>query len=277
MIQHPGIPSSERFYTAQGAADARFVWFKKGDHLLAAINQVMGSIRPVAGFVSLKGLKFSVCSYFIPASSPDDQHVAWYSDARAQYSVGIVNATAVIGIKDGAWFAHCHAQWQSESGEMGMGHLNCAECVIDEDCQLELHIFSGAALEVLPDEETGFSLMTLSRRQPEAAFVNAVLLTIRPHQDLRHTVNRVASQFNIESGHLMGVGSLIGAEFNQAPSMHDPLSEVVVLPGAVIENRQLTRLPIACVDSKAAIFQGDLKPGGGPILITAELLLVVAR
>lgn len=246
---------------------------RRQDLLADSIKRDMIENGADTAIVLLDGIFLSSARYLIPGEPKDAQHAAWYSETFSASDIRIEHGTAIVGRKNGEWFLHCHALWHDEKTKQTYaGHLLTDQSILGEAQSIEIMGYEGGAFEATFDPETNFTLFQLTKGEPQTQ-INAAIITIRPHEDLRETIDKITTELNIQSGRLFGIGSIIGAEFHNAPRMQSYLSEILLLPGARIENGRCTALPLACVDDKLAIYRGDLKAGGGPVLVTAELLL----
>lgn len=273
-IRHPGPESSERKYFIRGKVFSENSIFHCGSSLMEMIRSALSNYKDGAAFVSIDGLKIKNGKFVLPAGAKDEKNVAWYSDSFEIGAAEFVHGTVVIGKKDEGWFAHCHAVWRDQAGIERMGHILCDTILISEDFQATLHIFSGGKLEVALDPETNFSLMRTVSLKSDIHHPNAVLVTIKPHEDLRNSIDEICAELKIFNAKLFGIGSLIGAEFLNSPPMLSDLSEILLLPGASVINGKCSNLPISCVTAEKEIFSGNLLSGKGPILITCELLII---
>lgn len=273
-VQHPGPPSLPRYGFIAGYAHHARLALHPGDNLAATISAAMAQNGADTAIVTLDGIVLASACYLIPGEPKDNQHAAWYSDTFSADGIKIEHGTAIVGRKNGAWFTHCHALWQDEKTHKNYaGHLLTDHSIIGTAASIEIIAFKGGAFTANFDPETNFTLFQLAKSNPQTQ-INAAIITVRPHEDLRQTIDKIAAELNIESGRLFGIGSLNGAEFHDAPPMPPYLSEILLLPSARIENGRCTALPLTCVDDKRAIYSGDLKAGCGPVLVTAELMLV---
>ena len=71
---------------------------------------------------------------------------------------------------------------------------------------------------------------------------------------------------------IFGIGSLVGARFEEGRPMECPISEVLVSPGASWDGS--LKLPVRCVDTENELFYGNVLKGEGPVLVTFELMVV---
>ena len=270
-VTHPGAGESARICALPCHVRAITAQLPKGLALLDAVARITEAEGADGACALLDGVFLSEMRFVMPDGPADSAHAAWYSDTHRARNIRLDRATASVGKRDGLWFLHTHAQWQAQTP--GMGHLLNDQCILGADCTATLWLIKGAWLDVSPDAETGFPLFRPRQgrlRDP----VNATLLTIRPHADLRTTLETVCAGAGVENATVLGLGSLIGAGFNDAAPMRSPLSEVLLLPGCEIRKGHCRRLPLACVDPGGRIFKGDLAKNKGPVLVTFELLLI---
>jgi len=272
-LRHPGPPRATRFDALACGVVPDRLHLRAGETLLAGIAREMDRLGACGGVAILDGLAVAAMAYVQPDGPDDALHAAWYSDTRHAAGVRLGAATASVGFRDGAWFLHCHARWDDRGNDRG-GHLLCDQVVLGGDAQLPVWLTRGARLEVVADAETGFSLFRPHPTGAEVAGRRGVMLTLQPHTDIRATVEDVARAHGIDRGAVIGIGSLIGAGFHDAPPMRAPISEVVVLPGARLAGGRLDRLPLAAVDHLGAVHAGDLRAGQGPVCVTCELLIL---
>lgn len=273
-VQHPGPPAALRYCCIPANAHRKHLQLKKGDVITSALAHEMDKNGADSAVILLDGCVLSSAFYFIPAKSKGPEHAAWYSERLSALNIQIDYGTAIVGRKENQWFLHCHAMWHDRQNQQNYaGHLLADESVLGENCIIDIILLTSGTFETAFDPETNFTLFHLIPRQKPTP-KNAALITIRPHEDLRATINVIAAESGIRSGRLFGIGSLVGAAFHDAPSMPPPLSEILLLNGASIKNGQCAALPLACVNENGEIFSGDLKNGSGPVLVTAELILI---
>ena len=263
-IVHPGPPHRARLVVLRGRAEtARWV-LRRGDVLLDALAAPMEASGAGAAVVLLGGVSVAGGDYVMPARAADGAHAAWYSAARPIGPALITAATAMVGRRNGRWFVHCHALWPGAAGPL-MGHLLNETVRIGADAEVQGWLFHGGGFVARQDTETNFALFAA---EGEGGPGQAALLTVRPHEDLRLALAATAAETGLRNAAVFGLGSLIGARFADAPAMVDPISEMLVLPGAEAGHA----LPVAAVDLGGAVHRGELL--AGPICVTGEFLLV---
>ena len=266
-VHHPGPVHVARRVVCRGRAESVRWELPAGLTLLDALAARMAASGAHSAAVVLDGLVVDGGDYVMPARSADAAHAAWYSAARPIGAARLTHATAMIGRKDGAWFAHCHALWPGADGP-SMGHLLNETVRIGAAATVQAWLFRGGTLMARPDPETGFTLFV-----PEGDDVpgNAALVVLRPHEALGAGLQAAAVATGLAGARAIGLGSLIGARFADAPAMTDPISEMLLLPGAQVGEA----LPVAAVDLAGAVHRGLLVDA--PICVTGEFLLIGAQ
>ncbi|MBE9638777.1 DUF296 domain-containing protein [Salipiger mangrovisoli] len=280
-LRHPGPEAADRSTArACDAVPAQFLLTSDLD-LLAALTSEMDRLAAdhaaETAVIDLSGLRLQEVVYVIPAGARDERHAAWYSDTYVSPPAVLECATVTVGRRDGQWFAHCHALWTEPDGTPRMGHLLCDKCLVAENASATGHVLRGALLEVATDPETNFPLFHARDGAELTCATTAALVTVRPHEDLCTALEAVAGELGARDARLIGLGSLIGADFSDAPAMPSPISEVLLAPGAQIAEGRCPALPVICVDPEQDVWRGSLVHGGGPVCVTFELLMLFDR
>ncbi len=269
-ITHPGTPGPIRQHVVPGLVRRVPVRLAAGRILMDAVAEAMDAIGCDSAMLLLDGLPLGPYNYVMPRfGSPDGIRVAWYSDTHSGTATTLDHAVASVGRREGAWFLHCHAVWDADTAAPKSGHLLPDQVTIGEDATVTALAFTGGVFEFTPDEETRFSFFRARPTTPPQDIPNAAIATLAPFEDLRTVMPDLASPYGADDAQLFGLGSIIGADFAEGPSMESLASEVLTLPGA-----SPRRIPLHCVDPDGGMFRGDLLPGAGPVLITFELMLV---
>lgn len=296
-VSHPGSEQPSRFTLAPCTVRSTALKLAGGNNLLDAIAQEIDAEGVAGACVHLDGVPLSDIHYVMPDGPLDRNHAAWYSETYHGQDVRLIHATASVGRRDGGRFLHTHALWAMD--DLCMGHLLNDKCIIAKDCHVEAWVISDAWLETALDPETNFPLFRPARAisgevetgspcesarhfheklnhssRDFAGQLRGALLTVRPHEDLRRTIEVACSQAGFQNASIHGIGSLIGAGFANALPMNAPLSEVLLLDGCLVREGLCRYLPVACVDPAGAIYQGDLNAGSGPVCVTFEMLIV---
>jgi len=273
LIRHPGPPTTPRRHVVPGAAAPFEFVLGDGEIFLAAVAAAMEAAGCDSAVIRLDGLVIGPYNYVMPDRSPDDQHAAWYSKTHSGKKAVLDRGTAIVGRRDGAWFLHCHAIWDDEERGRCAGHLLPDQVTIAASYSGTGYAFTGGCFDVTADAETNFSFFR-PKKLAETGKVNAAIVSLAPHEDLSTSVSELTEDLGLGNTDIMGIGSLIGADFTGAPSMDSPISEVLLLGGARRNSGDTPHLPTFCVDPEGNFFEGDIVPGGAPVCVTFELILV---
>ncbi|SET82027.1 hypothetical protein [Paracoccus homiensis] len=269
MLTHPGPADPIRILDTPCHAHRLDLTLKSGRPLHEAIVQAVHRAGFYAAWLWVAEAHCDQLSYVIPGPPPGDGRVAFYSDTyvlRPQEDTLPCIAAMGLHLGKGADGAdiHAHGLWTDAQSRTHMGHLRAEQTYLARDVQITGWGIDGAIFQRVPDPETGFDLFTPRRTElTHSGGQPARLLRLRPHLDLASTLGGLIAPHST----VMGLGSLIGAQFLGAPSLPPPATEIVILEHAA------PRLRIAAVARDGSPRQGWLS-GENPICITAELLAV---
>ncbi|MBN9670747.1 hypothetical protein JF539_10395 [Labrenzia aggregata] len=243
--------------------------------MLDALGSWAGRNGYSSAVFDLTGLELGPFDYVMPDRATDDRHVAWYSDTRSSGGACMSDGVAILGHRNGHWFAHIHAFWE-DAGTGHLAHLLPDTLVASTCSRISGYGLKGAKFEVAPDPETEFSLF---RVKPDAASwtggePNALIATLAPFEDLQRSVEDLSSKLNADTCAVYGVGSLAGARFAEAPPMTALISEIFVNSPDLPKKGRVSNLPVRAVDLDGGLHEGRILAGEGPTLITCELLLI---
>jgi predicted DNA-binding protein with PD1-like motif len=276
-IRHPGPVNAERSTSAPCTVDRVHLTLQPGKSVNEAVANAFHAARASSGFVRLRGATVAPMRYVIPAAAPDDTHAAWYSETHAPDGVcTIEDAGMIIGLRDGEPFLHCHGSWLLPNGERRMGHLLPLESQFSQSVEAEAWLVSGARFDVRDDAETNFRLFH-AVEDTDARLLRgtrAVLCTIRPNQDIGAAIEGICRDHGIANASIEGIGSLVGAEFEDGSRLASYATEVLVRHGDVRDGR--CTLDIALVGMAGEIGEGRLVAGVNAVCVTFELLVVEA-
>jgi len=272
VIRHPGPEAEARMLFARGDASRQTVTMKAGQILLNAVARLMEAAECDSGVIILDNVDIGPFDYVMPSYSTDNVHAAWYSQTHSCKAARLHNATAIVGRRDGEWWLHCHALWNAEhdaDNTVGMGHLLPDRVTLANDASVTLYAFNGGRFDVALDPETAFPIFHV---HGDRSHGNALIAKINPHEDINTAIEALINEAGFKQASIFGIGSLIGARFEEGAAMECPISEVLVSPGA-IWNGSL-RLPMHCVDTDNNLFHGALVQGTAPVLVTFELMII---
>ena len=133
------------------------------------------------------------------------------------------------------------------------------------------------------DPETNFTLFRplLARPVPVPDGVEkGVVACIRPNEDLLEAVEEACRKHGVSQGIIRsGVGSIVGAEFDDGRRVEEVPTEIVVLNGRISPDPSglgRAEIKIALIDASGTIHHGRLARGCNPVLICFELVLETA-
>lgn len=273
-IRHPGPKAADRTPFQRCHAQAVSVDIAEGQPLLAALGSWAEAAGCSSAVFDLAGLCLERFDFVMPDRAIDDRHAAWYSDTHTSAGAQLLEAVAILGRRDGDWFAHIHAYWR-EDGVDRLGHLLPATLVSADSATLPGQGLQGAAFEATPDPETEFTLFRVCPREaaPGTKPVNALITTLAPFADLHRSVADLAGHLGTPDYEVLGLGSLAGAQFRAGAPMTGLISEILLRPGAGTGNAGDLDLPVRCIDLNGSLHAGSLVPGKAPTLVTCELLI----
>ncbi|XYK81129.1 MAG: hypothetical protein ROO70_02700 [Labrenzia sp.] len=241
--------------------------------------EALGRWADDTGFSSavldLSGVQLAAFDYVMPDRAVDDRHAAWYSDTHSSKGTELKEAIAILGWRDGAWFAHIHAYWR-ENNTWHLGHLLPETLTVNDDANITGHGLVGARFEASLDLETEFTLFRVKsdRDAMSGKTANALITTLAPFTDLYEGITKLGNQLPGAGYSVHGLGSLAGARFEGGPPMTGLISEILLQNGAGKPQNGKLSLPLRTVDLNKDLFQGHATPGNCPTLVTNELLLV---
>jgi predicted DNA-binding protein with PD1-like motif len=208
------------------------------------------------------------------------EHAAFYSGTfRPAGTTRLKAATMTFGERDGAPFFHCHGLWTEADGRLAGGHMLPEETVVAEACRVEAFGLSGAAFVAEQDPETNFRLFGPVEAKPAGTATErrAFVLRLRPNQDFAFAIEDFCRARGIAHARLRGgVGSIIGARFDDGRSVEPFATEMAVVSGRVTAHPTdgpTAELDVLLVDYLGGTAEGRLKRGDNPVLMTMELVL----
>ncbi|MEI4484816.1 DUF296 domain-containing protein [Frigidibacter sp. MR17.14] len=267
-LPHPGPRAPDRRPAVATTLKPLSGTLRAGEVVMEGIGRILDEAGCKGGMLDLAGLVCDPFRFVLPAHSDDGLHAAWYSATHAPEGPVIIReGTAMLGMKEGAPFLHCHGIWEETSGKTHMGHLLPFDSIVARD-----HAVSGlgapaAWLEALPDAETAFTLFT-----PKGGDGGRHLLArLCPDEDVTLAVERLAREHGITRARVHGVGSVCVIRFTDG-SVMDCIATEIRLTWATIEGGE-ARIGIAAVDTDGGVMRGTLIPGANPVGVTFELLI----
>ena len=156
-----------------------------------------------------------------------------------------------------------------------MGHLLPLEAELAEPVEAEAWAVTDAVFDVADDPETGFRLFRPALLPKGGAGGAAALLcAFRPNQDIGAAIEAACRLHGIGDASVHGIGSLIGADFEDGTGMSSYATEVLRAAGPVSGGR--ATLDVAMVGMDGELAEGTLSRGVNPVCVTFEILIVAA-
>ena len=272
-IDHPGAPAAERVQALPCSAVPLSVTLPAGQSLAAAMPDAFAEAGFSFGYLRLDGAAFEPLTFVTPAPAPGDGHAAWYS-APCRTSARARHAGAHLGQRDGKPFLHCHGVWEGAGQQPDTGHMLCDESILAHDCTATGWGLEGAGLISRHDGETDFTLFQPARMNDGGAS-NAVLVTLRPNQDIRSALRDLARDQAFSSARIEGLGSLVGTAFDDGRTIASYATEILILDGRLRDGA--VALDVASVGFDGRGQSGHLAQVANAICVTAEILLIFDR
>jgi predicted DNA-binding protein with PD1-like motif len=281
-IDHPGPAASERIAAVSGSAvPLRFV-LEPGLMVDEAVAAGMKAAGCIGGFVTFRGGRCEPFRYVMPAASSDLRYVAWYSETfEPAGPVNVRRACAIVGIRDGKTFLHCHGVWDTSEGQR-MGHMLAPLSRVAEPIEVTGLGFRDATFEAMPDQETNFTLFE-PVRAAEADFATTgtgmLIAKVRPNQDISLAIEEICSRQGIARANVYGIGSLNEVRFVDGTQVASHATEVLIRSGCVesVHGQVHARLAIDVVDMEGVISSGEIVRGDNPVCVTFELVIEAMR
>jgi predicted DNA-binding protein with PD1-like motif len=249
--------------------------------LLDAVAAPLDAAGLKGAGVTFKNVRFKPFRYVLPAHSPDAEHVAYYSATHApDEGIEVVCANLTYGRKDDGPFLHCHAAWRDRTGRMCGGHVLPFEAFVSAPGHAVAFGTEQISMVSRFDPETNFTLfrpVAPAEAAPGISNPRCVLARLKPNVDLIEGIEEVCRRHHVRSARIRsGVGSIIGAEFEDGRIIQEHPTEILVLAGHVTPDRDgqpRADLSIAVIDMKGSIHEGKPLRGRNPVLICFELAL----
>src|ERR1700719_5056468 len=235
-IVQPGPPATERIQWAEARGRAFSFTLEAGLPLLEAARRGFAEGGFAGGTLNMRGGALGPFAYVMPALSKTGENAAFYSETFRPAGVTRLKMGAMtLGQRDGAPFFHCHALWTEADGRAGGGHILPEETMVAEPFAVEAFGLDGAAFAAEPDRETNFTLFgpVPSAARGAETTNRAFALRLRPNQDFAGALEAFCSERGIARAKLHGgVGSIIGARFDDGRILEPFATEMAVRSGA---------------------------------------------
>jgi predicted DNA-binding protein with PD1-like motif len=281
-IEHPGPVHSTRVDCVPATVRTFDVELPSGVILLEGLADTVRAQGSTSAVFSMREGTLSPMAFVMPALSDSPEHVAYFSERfEANGAARIESGSITYGLRDGAPSLHCHATWTESDGRRRSGHLLAAESRVELPLRLEASLIDGAAFRVSPDAETNFNLLQVSVNARRSGGTNVFVVRVRPNQDLCLALEGACAERNIQRGVIRGgVGSLIGAVFDDGRVVEPCVTEVFIRRGVIelgTDGSPHAKVDVGLVAHTGEIAEGRLERGQNPVLITFELVIEVEK
>ncbi|WP_447894096.1 hypothetical protein [Vreelandella sp. GE22] len=271
-IQHPGTPDTNRYQVQPCYAEEKLITLEGGQTLHDAIVQALKAQSILSAYITVQGADMEALEYVIPGDDPSGQHAAWYSETRRLSAPAqILLAGIHVGLRDEELFLHGHGVWQQGDEQVAVGHLLSPSSVLADNVQVSCIAIEGAFLAVTADEETRFSLFSPYQSSSSSTKPNALLLTLRPNQDLSEAIASIANRYGIDTAQILGIGSLVQTCFTDGHQLESHANEILIIGGEVKGGE--SSIELVSVGIGGEQHQGMLAAEYNSICVTCELLL----
>ncbi len=280
-IQHPGAVSAQRMQVVAATTHQIELELAAGRSLLEAVRLALLPLGASSAVLSLRDGSFFPFAYALPALSKTPEHAVYFSDRfDAAQPVRLECATVTYGQRDGQAWLHCHAAWTQSDGTRCCGHVLPEHAFVSGRVRASACLLDGARFEVQPDEETHFSLF-----QPEAATTSStsasdrtsLAVRLAPNEDVCSAVEAICREYGITQANIHGgVGSTVGAVFEDGHAVEPFVTEVLIRSGQVVcgsDGAPRAQIDVSLVDFCGGVHHGRLLRGANPVLVTFELVL----
>lgn len=290
-IEHPGPCNEPAVQTLASRCLTIHETLGRGQTLLDAFAGLLRKYQVSSAVAQLgKGTVFPV-KYVFPALSTDPNYAVYYSDVyTANAPLQLTQGAVTVGLKDQAPWLHCHARWLDDKDCLHCGHWLPEQTILSSDIPVELTLLFDATFEICPDDHTHFSLFKpTSTRWSEVSdkpssprffdsnAVNGYLVRVAPNIDFGLALIAACEQHGLTQAKVLGgVGSVVGAIFEDGRTVEPFVTELLVKSGHIDLTTQRAVLDISLIDYTGVVTEGRLAQGKNPVLVTCELVLVAA-
>ena len=270
-VAHPGPAAADRLELRSCAGRDIEVVLPPGMPLEDAVAEALAPEGLDSAWLEIAAAPVERLGYVIPALSADAGHVAWYSGIRGFGAGTIGRIGMIVGRHEGASFLHGHGLWSPRGGPRAMGHILAPRTVLARPAPARGIGLNGAMFDRLRDEETNFELFRV--RGTGGVKGDHAALRLRPNQDFATAIHAACARLGWGAARVHGIGSLIGAQFEDGSLLGSLPSEFLVTDCEAGRGGPEPEILIVGIDG-STIMSGRLTRGENAVLITAELVLV---
>ena len=271
-IVHPGPVTPERIQIAPCSGTPLTLELQPGVTLEQAVDAALSLEGFDSVWLELRDAPAKPLRYVIPDHAPDDSHVAWYSETQ-EFKHGRINRLGmIIGRYNGNTFTHSHGQWIDANGLQAMGHLLATETILSEPVVAKGFGLKGAKFDRRYDPETNFDLFHADSLDDSGNENEYAAVRLLPNQDFATALDTACQQLGWQSARVYGLGSLIGAKFEDGQILDSFATEFLVTDAVAGLEPTEPEIVIVGFDGKQ-ILSGRLYRGKNAVLVTAEIVM----
>ena len=292
-IVHPGAVRESRMDLVACNGREIEVTLAADCTLEKAVEQALALLNVDSAWLEIACADVSELDYVIPAESPDESHVAWYSDVKGFGEGQIDQLGMIVGRHNGESFLHGHGLWTPADGAQAMGHILAKQTKLAMPVKAKGIGLVGAQFDRRADSETGFELFHVDKKKnkdisyatagtdPEvqqytSAGADAEFAAVRllPNQDFAFGIETACRTLGWSSARVHGLGSVNGARFEDGKVLDSLPTEFLVTDAYTGKGAEAKgpEIVIVGVDGET-ILSGRLSCGENAVLVTAELVL----
>ena len=247
--------------------------------LLGALADAVARHAARSAVCTLRGGSFSQLGFVMPAPSRDTEHAVYYSERHLPAApVTLEAGTLTVGLREGRPWFHCHGVWRDAGGRRLAGHVLPDQARIAEPIEASAWLLRGADYVVDRDAETRFDLFQpRARGGATGQGATAFALQVRPNEDIALALEAQCVMRGIRHARVRGgVGSLVGAAFDDGRVVEPFITEVLIHEGRIApdaDGAPRAALDVSVVDHTGGLARGWLRRGANPVLVTFELVV----
>jgi len=248
-----------------------------GVSLHESLAQMVAERGLAGAHMRFANMQMAQLEYVMPDLSPDDTHVAWYSEVRKLSAPAIIEQAAInCGVLNGSAYYHCHGAWSEVGKATAMGHLLPESSAPATAAQVAGFGFKHARFNRVHDPETAFDLFVPEQLHVAPEAPNAILLRINPNVEIERPLIELCQKYGWKQASVHGLGSLIGAAFEDGRVMNSFATEAVINKGFVNMSGASPEvsLDVSLVGLDGKFMGGKLARASNPVMITFEIVLV---
>jgi predicted DNA-binding protein with PD1-like motif len=278
-IRHPGPVAAIRRRTADCRLRHEQVRLPVGRALLPTLATLLDDYQAEGAVLRIAGGQFEPFAFCMPALSPTPEHAVYFSERHQPPGpVQLEIAAVTLGHGESGPWLHCHGIWHDARGRRLGGHVLPNDAVIHEPINAAVTFMNGARFQVVPSPETGFSLFEpVSSPGSESTGSGSFAMSVRPNEDFCLALEEECRERGITRASVCGgVGSLVGASFDDGREVVPFVTEVFIKTGHVAlgaDRSLVADIEVGLVDHLGGLHEGRLRRGHNPVLVTFELLI----